>query len=315
MAMDDGVSEAQASKNDALAGQKVPASWGSEFDTLFHYFSFLPISTQVIKIPEYQYTYVNPAACKLMGYNKEAFLGQHISAIIPESQLHDLTAVLDNVCKTGQSQVVAEVHSTFNSEGQSYTGYFTITYEPLHIKENEVAGIIVNTMDLTEQVSTLLALKESQEAVEKMKAANKALQLINRELEQFAFVASHDLQEPLRKIEVFSSRLFQSNQLNIDEKGLEYVSKISSSAKRMSGLVKGLLEYSRTTGGQSQFTTVDLNEIISEIRQDVELAIDERKAIIDCSGLPRIEAIPQLMQRLFYNLIANSLKFTSSQAL
>ena len=123
----------------------------------------MPVSIQVIKAPEYQYSYVNPAACKLMGRGEDAFLGKHISEILSGPQLSDTIAILENVCKSGDNHVIAELPSTFDRQGQSHSGYFTITYQPLHVSENEIGGVIVNTAEVTEEVTARLALKGSEE--------------------------------------------------------------------------------------------------------------------------------------------------------
>lgn len=154
--------EQQHSKNGPFTGQ-TNISWGSEFSKLFQYFSSMPVSIQVIKAPEYHYNYVNPAACKLMGRGEDAFVGKHISEILSDAQLSDLTAILENVCRAGESHVVAELPCTFEQQGRSHSGYFTIAYQPLHVNENEIGGVIVNTVEVTDQVTARLALEESEE--------------------------------------------------------------------------------------------------------------------------------------------------------
>jgi light-regulated signal transduction histidine kinase (bacteriophytochrome) len=133
------------------------------------------------------------------------------------------------------------------------------------------------------------------------------LEKSNRDLEQFAYVASHDLQEPLRKIQTFAE---------LSEKNIEYpvilkryLQKINSSANRMSELIKAVLNYSRLAQSENEFVEVDLNHIVGNIKTDLELLIEEKKAVINADKLPTIKAIPLQVGQLFLNLISNSLKF------
>lgn len=130
----------------------------------------------------------------------------------------------------------------------------------------------------------------------------------NQELEQFAYVSSHDLQEPLRKIQTFSGIL--NNKLGaVDSESRLYLEKIHSSAQRMSQLIKDLLEYSRLSRSGTKLEDTDLNEILERVKNDFEVLIQRKKAIIISTKLPVVKAIPVQMNQLFYNLIGNALKF------
>lgn len=136
----------------------------------------------------------------------------------------------------------------------------------------------------------------------------KNLNDANIQLQEYAYVASHDLQEPLRKILMFISRLL-GMQENISDEALLLLEKISKSSIRMNTLIKDLLAYSYLNNKDAQFVVTDLNVIISNILVDFELLIDERKYEIKVGELPIIHAIPLQMNQLFYNLISNALKF------
>ena len=140
--------------------------------------------------------------------------------------------------------------------------------------------------------------------------ANDNLTRSNAELAQFAYIASHDLQEPLRKISIFSQLLEQSLGDNVNEKTTGYLTKINHSSSRMSRLIKDVLTYSRLSKEQEVFELVDLNLVIERAREDYELLIEQKEAVIYCSGLPVIAAIPLQMAQLFGNLLGNALKFT-----
>ncbi|HTB25066.1 MAG TPA: ATP-binding protein, partial [Puia sp.] len=137
------------------------------------------------------------------------------------------------------------------------------------------------------------------------------LQLSNKNLEQFAYIASHDLQEPLRKIRTYSSILQTKHKNDLTDEIKEKLTKIENSAERMSKLINEVLNFSKILhhGGEA-FEKTDLNEVISELLNDFELLIQDKHAVIHCERLPVIFAIPVQINQLFYNLISNSLKFS-----
>lgn len=145
--------------------------------------------------------------------------------------------------------------------------------------------------------------------VSELLKVNKELQKVNGRLEEFAFISSHDLQEPLRKIETFSTFLLSpAGELN--EYAKKYADKITTSASRMSLLLKDLLKYSMVLKTEVKKTVrVDLNEIINNVILDFEMLIEKTKSTINVVSLPKIYAEPIQMNELFYNLIGNAIKF------
>ena len=131
----------------------------------------------------------------------------------------------------------------------------------------------------------------------------------NRELEEFAFVASHDLQEPLRKIQAFSDRLETMFKDDLGEKGLDYIARMKNAAQRMSNLISDLLEFSRVTTRGKDFVDTDLKKVLDEILDDLEIAIKESNAQVQVGEMPVIRADPSQMEQLFLNLISNAVKF------
>lgn len=149
--------------------------------------------------------------------------------------------------------------------------------------------------------------------------SNLALEKRNQELEQsiaelesFNHVASHDLQEPLRKIQTFISRISEKDQLHMDENSKEYFARIQASVSRMRTLIDDLLLYSRTTKTDKNFEKSDLNLLLENTLQELSQQIEEKNAVINSSKLPALRVIPFQIQQLFYNLISNSLKYSKS---
>jgi len=142
---------------------------------------------------------------------------------------------------------------------------------------------------------------------EQLVANNESLKQMNEELDQFAYMASHDLQEPLRKIQVFSDKILRKN--NFDPDSEKYFGKIISSSKRMQHLINNLLDFSRHTVGSSDFKKTPLTELVKNALTELEVEIEKSDAKINYGELPVVSAVPGLMQQLFYNLFSNAIKF------
>jgi PAS domain S-box-containing protein len=165
------------------------------------------------------------------------------------------------------------------------------------LKDKKGHGVAI-FRDLTEQ-----------KRQEKMKIYTKALETSNRDLQDFIFVASHDLQEPLRKIESFGNFLMEEAGPALTSTTAGYLSRIQDAAKRMSVLIDDLLQLTRITTKAKPFEPVDLFEIIKEVRSDLEAKLIETGGKIELGELPKVEADPAQMRQLFQNLISNALKY------
>ncbi len=150
------------------------------------------------------------------------------------------------------------------------------------------------------------------DAAQILRIRGAALAASNRELQNFASVASHDLQEPLRKIEAFGERLATKSAAKLDQQGHEYLMRILDSAARMRKLINDLLAFSRVTTSAGEFMRVDLAEVAREVVSDLEARLDETQGKVELGKLPIIEADPTQMRQLLQNLIANGLKFHKS---
>jgi PAS domain S-box-containing protein len=140
--------------------------------------------------------------------------------------------------------------------------------------------------------------------------SNEALLKSNTELAQFAYVASHDLQEPLRKIQTFVTMVSDMEKSRISEKGAEILQRLRSTAERMQQLVVDLLSYSRVNKMENHFTKTDLNYLIHTILQQLEESIDHRNIKIQLDTLPAIQAVPFQIEQLFTNMLSNAIKFS-----
>lgn len=187
-------------------------------------------------------------------------------------------------------------------------GVFVELYRKNHQLIQHEKKLIAANRSLQKEIEERKASEEKVRLLNAQLVENNAhLKTINEELDQFAYVASHDLQEPLRKIQVFSDKILLKS--NHDEETEKYFKKIIGSSKRMQSLINDLLSFSRHSMGSSDFKKTDLNVVLREVMNELEIEIEKSKAVITSNKLPVIWAIPSLVQQLFYNLVSNALKF------
>lgn len=160
--------------------------------------------------------------------------------------------------------------------------------------------LLGTTTDITDEIGYYDTLEKR----------NKELELNNKELQAFNYVASHDLQEPLRKIQTFLSRLEDKEQDNLSEAGKKYVERIHVAAGRMRLLIDDLLQYSRTNKSDEVFKESDVNKLLEDAQQDLAEVIVSKNATITVDTIPNMKVIPFQIQQLFGNLIGNSLKYS-----
>lgn len=181
--------------------------------------------------------------------------------------------------------------------------YINSTGDFTHNNKGELVKIGVSN-DITDEYAIKLALEEK----------NRSLIAMNDDLESFNQIVSHDLQEPLRKIQMFISRIEDSDFEIISEKGKDYFIKIKNSANRMQNLMMDLVDYSKTIKSDRVFAKTNLNELLTNVIQELALNIEEKNAVIEIGNLPKINAIPFQIHQLFVNLISNSLKYSKETA-
>jgi light-regulated signal transduction histidine kinase (bacteriophytochrome) len=162
-----------------------------------------------------------------------------------------------------------------------------------------------------EQLNRLLRqeLEARKIAEQALESRTQQLARSNKELEQFAYIASHDLQEPLRKISAFGSRLASKYTEVLGDQGVDYLTRMQNAAVRMQSLIDGLLAYSRITTKAQPFSNVDLSIVVGEVLGDLETKIKDTGALVRCDAAVTIEADSLQMRQLFQNLIGNALKY------
>lgn len=243
-------------------------------------------------------THVNDKFCEVSKYSREELIGKNHRIISSGHHPKEFFIALwqcisggnyweGEICNRAKDGTLYWVNTTIcpflNEKGKPYQ-YVSIRYEITQRKTAE------------EQLNVMVG----------------RLERSNRELQDFASIAAHDLQEPLRKIQTFGDRLKTKLASTISEDSNDYLNRMLVSAGRMRKLIDDLLTYSRVTSKGNPFRKIDLNRVVNEVVSDLEIAIESSKGTVTVEDLPEIDADPSQMRQLFQNLISNGLKFHSS---
>ena len=183
------------------------------------------------------------------------------------------------------------------------------------LKDGRVIAVMNEPMQDGGTIATYQDITEVESNATMMLQYTQKLEHSNRELADFAYVASHDLQEPLRKIEAFGERLVSKYASLLPDDGKMFVDRMQNAAGRMRTLINDLLSYSRVTTGAKEFQKVSLARILTEVISDLQIRIEDTKATINFAELPTIECEPMQMRQLLQNLLGNALKFRKADVL
>ncbi|MGE5430936.1 MAG: sensor histidine kinase [Syntrophomonadaceae bacterium] len=241
---------------------------------------------------------VNDAFCSMVGMNREELEGKLFTKIYKSSHEELLKKAVHRI-QTGTT-VPRYVEKFDLWNGKSI--WFEVSNNMLKISHSSPMLL-----------SIFRDISQRKLVEDRLNRTIKNLEESNRELEQFAYVASHDLQEPLRMVSNYTQLLSKRYQSKLDETGREFINFAVNGAMRMQSLIKDLLAYSRVTTKARPFEPTDCNEILTEVLWDLKLAIEESKAIINYEHLPRIMADPTQFRQLLQNLLSNSLKFRTEK--
>ncbi|MBA4150536.1 MAG: PAS domain S-box protein [Verrucomicrobia bacterium] len=238
---------------------------------------------------------VNGAFCQMVGKSTEELVGQSFT-VIYESKHRESTEAKHRMRFSER-----DVAPLFERELLLWDG--TKVWFELSNSFLEIEGYGAVLLSIFRDIS------ERKAAEETMREFSEKLERSNRELQDFAYVASHDLQEPLRKVAVFADRLKAKHGEALGEEGLDYLARMQNAALRMQALINDLLSFSRVASKSQPFAPVDLGKVAREVLDDLETRIEQLGASLEIGDLPTIDAEPFHMRQLLQNLIGNALKF------
>jgi len=180
---------------------------------------------------------------------------------------------------------------------------------------NKIIPVYISLTSLFPTIKTvgviITDLTEKKKEEEILRIKNAELEKLNYELQAFAYITSHDLQGPLRRIQLHISRIIEKEENNLSENGKDSLKKVQDKAERMQALIQDLLTYSRTDITECIFENTDLNHIIDEVKDDLKEELNDKQATLEATKLCKVNIIPFQFRQLMHNLIGNALKFSN----
>lgn len=274
-----------------------------------------PMPMAGVEGPSHTVRYVNPAFCLLTGKTKEELIGKAISAAAPTG--YDFLSLLDRVYKTGK----AETHA-----GQEHPGahrfYWSYAMWQVLAADGRPAGIMIQVTETTPLLlqstdmnqALIKSLVHQHELTEHAERLNEELGRVNDDLKQFAFAASHDLQEPLRMITSYSQLLIKGYRGQLAGEPAVCVDFITKGAKHMRDLLADLLSYTEASGDREEADEpVNLNMIFEKVTENLKTAIEESSAVVTRGDLPTVRGHDTRFVQLFQNLIGNAIKYRGAE--
>lgn len=245
----------------------------------------------------------NKGAEKIKGYRADEIIGKCFSTFYTEedrkTNLPQL--LLAQARETGRAK---QEGWRVRKGGDRFWANVTIT--AVHNAHGEVIGFSKVTHDLTEKKEITEQLRAN---ATQLQQQNAELEKMNKELESFAYISSHDLQEPLRKIQTFASRIQEMEYDNLSENAKDNFRRMQGAAKRMQVLIEDLLVYSRTSDAERKYVKSDLNKLVTEVIDDMGEELLPKNATINIGELGKADVIPFQFRQLIHNLLSNSFKF------
>ncbi len=241
-----------------------------------------------------QFTYMNSVITKVLGYEGDEMVGKVYLELIRPDYHAEARAFYSKQLREGIMTTYLEFPALHKAGTEVWLGQNV----QLVFEEGKLIGCQAVARDITERKRMEEALVQQAEE----------LSSANADLEQFAFIAAHDLQEPLRKIQAFGDRLNLKYKDALDEQGRDYLARMRSSATRMRTLIDDLLSFARANKQQKR-ETVSLETVIKGVLNDLQVRIEETEATISVGGLPTLEVDPSQFRQVFQNLLSNALKF------
>lgn len=276
------------------AGAMSQSTAESRFSNLFELIGDPVVEFEIVETEPIVRT-VNPAFVETFGYDRADILGESLNEYIVPEDMVDEASKFDQRTKVGEYNS-AEVTRITASEPRDFL-YRGVPYE----RNGKSYGFAIYT-DITDR----------NKRKEELKEYKQELEASNEKLERFAYIASHDLQEPLRMVSSYVGLLESELEGELDDETAQFMEFAIDGAERMRDMIDGLLTYSRVQTEAKPFELVDPNDVINEVRKDLELKIAETDATVDVGDLPEITADRNQLNQLFQNLIKNAIEHSDA---
>lgn len=256
-------------------------------------------------------TFINSTGEKMLGYTAEEFKERPMHELVhhhrPDGSFYPREeCLLEKAMRDGVT-IKAHKELFFRKDGSSFPALCSAS--PL-MSNGEIVSAVIEVRDITLEIAAEQALRNNAIELEhKVQERTEELRMTNEQLKQFAYAASHDLQEPLRKINFFLDRLLNNIGASLSEDNRQLAQRIVTTTGRMRSLIDDLLNYSNTTLGATMFGEVDLMTVVKDVLSDMEATTIEKNAAISLQQLPQVKGDPRQLRQLFQNLIGNALKY------
>ncbi|RYG52216.1 MAG: hybrid sensor histidine kinase/response regulator, partial [Chitinophagaceae bacterium] len=221
----------------------------------------------------------------------------------------------ENVFKGYKAGAVDYIYKPINPDLlRAKVGVFIEIYKKNHRLRQHEQKLLATNIHLAKEIEERAKSEAQVKELNRQLMENiRQLKASNEELDNFAYIASHDLQEPLRKIRTFSDLLINRFRNELPVQAKEFLDKIDKSSQRMQLLIDDILSFSRFSNSEESFVRTDLNKVLQSVLSDLDVAVKEKNAQIEATVLPKVSIIPVMMHQLFQNLIANAIKFSKPE--
>ncbi|MGO9533061.1 MAG: PocR ligand-binding domain-containing protein [Syntrophobacteraceae bacterium] len=293
------ITESKQAEEELLRAKQ---EWEQTFDSVPDLIAVLDTQYRIVR--------VNREMAKRLGRTPEQVVGLYCYKSIHDSASPPYFCPHTQTLRDGKEHV-AEIHE------ERLGGNFLVSTTPLRDEHGQMIGTVHVARDITERKMMEEELRKSrdelemrvQERTSELNSYMAKLEQSNQALQDFAYIAAHDLKEPLRKVISFGKILRQTSGESLGQSGNDYLNRMIYATERMQSLLAGLLDYSQVATASEPFKDVDLSDLIGEVLSDLEVRIVKTGAEVHLGTLPVVSADPTQMRQLFQNLIGNALKF------